>query len=152
MARALGADGIIYSGDNDEKMLEGIEDVVDRWGGKFFVTYESKGDKALAMHHRKGFSIVHLTMYGIPLQKKIKEIRKKKNVLIVVGGEKVWGNVYDQADYNIAVTNQPHSEIAALTLFLHEYFKGKELEKKFKGKIKIVPQDHGKKVVNNEKE
>ena len=64
----------------------------------------------------------------------------------MIGGEKVPGEVYGLADYNIAVTNQPHSEVAALAVFLHEYFSGKELDKKFRGRLKIVPQAAGKKI------
>ena len=55
--------------------------------------------------------------------------------------------IYALADSNIAVSSQPHSEVAALAVFLHEYFDGKELEKKFKNaKIRVVPQERGKKV------
>ena len=67
---------------------------------------------------------------------------------MIVGSEKVPAEVYQLADYNIGITNQPHSEIAALSVFLHEYFKGKEFGKKFKkSQIKIVPQERGKKVL-----
>ena len=82
------------------------------------------------------------------LHDEIEEIRKKtskKNVLIIVGGEKVPGEIYEEVDYNIAITNQPHSEVAALGIFLHEYFHGKY--RKFKdAKNKIIPQKHGKKL------
>jgi tRNA (cytidine56-2'-O)-methyltransferase len=88
-------------------------------------------------------------MYGMPYQKELPKIRKsKKNKLIVVGSEKVPPEVYQIADYNLSVTNQPHSEVAALALFLHDFFKGKELNKKFtKSKIKVVPQKCGKKTL-----
>ena len=40
------------------------------------------------------------------------------------------------------------SKEGALAIFLHEYFQGKELEKKFKGaKISIKPNARGKTVV-----
>ena len=88
-------------------------------------------------------------MYGLPVQTVIKKVRKRRNVLVVIGAEKVPGEVYRLADYNIAVTNQPHSEVAALAVVLHEYFKGKELGKKFaKAKLKIIPQERGKKVIS----
>ena len=46
------------------------------------------------------------------------------------------------------MTSQPHSEISALALFLHELFEGNELSLKFKdAKIMIVPQKRGKKVL-----
>jgi tRNA (cytidine56-2'-O)-methyltransferase len=87
-------------------------------------------------------------MYGIPIQNKIKQLRRS-NVLVIIGSEKVPGEVYGLADFNIAVSNQPHSEVAALAIFLHEYFRGKELNKKFSAaKLKIIPQERGKKVVH----
>lgn len=147
VARALGADAIIYSGDHDGNMIDGLKKTSKRWGGKFKIRYEAKWKKILNLHKKKGFCVVHATMYGLPLQKRIKEIRKKKKILFVIGGEKVPGELYSLSDYNIAVTNQPHSEVAALAIFMHEYFLGKELSKTFKGKINIVPQEKGKKVI-----
>jgi len=69
-------------------------------------------------------------------------------VLVIVGGEKVPFEVYQEMDYNIAVTSQPHSEISALAVFLDRLFAGKELEKGFSGATRaIVPQKCGKKIV-----
>ena len=142
-ARALGADEIILSGEKDQGILKSIQDIIDRWGGDFKVFYEKNWKSLL-----KSYEVIHLTMYGEPIQKQILKIRKsKKDKLIVVGSEKVPSEIYKLADYNIAVTNQPHSEVAALSIFLHELFQGKELNKKFKGKIKVVPQKIGKKVI-----
>lgn len=147
VARALGADFIIYSGDHDGNMIEGLKKTSKKWGGKFKISYEAKWKNIINNHKKKGFCVVHGTMYGLPLRKKIKDIRKKKKILFVIGGEKVPGELYTLSDYNIAVTNQPHSEVAALAIFMHEYFKGKELDKKFKGKINVIPQEKGKKVI-----
>ncbi len=147
VARALGADSIIYSGDHDGDMLNGLKETRKRWGGTFRINYEAKWKKIINSYKKRGFSIVHATMYGLPLQKKIRDIRKKRKILFVIGGEKVPGELYTLSDYNIAVTNQPHSEVAALAIFMHEYFKGKELDKNFKGQIKILPQEKGKKVI-----
>jgi predicted SpoU family rRNA methylase len=36
--------------------------------------------------------------------------------------------------------------VAALAIFLHEYFAGRELRKRFDGRLKIVPQEFGKKI------
>ena len=147
VSRALGADSIIYSGDKDSGMVEGVTKVVSQFGGNFSAAYEEKWKKVITEHKKNKFTIVHMTAYGMPLQDKIKDVRKHTNILVVVGGEKVPGEVYGLADYNIAVANQPHSEIAALALFLHEYFNGKELGNDFcNAKVKIVPQEHGKKL------
>jgi len=142
VARAFGAQKIIYSGDKDEKMMNSVKFVSNEWGGPFSVVYQKNWRKSVK--NFKGTK-VHLTMYGIPIQKKISDIKKKRNVLVIIGGEKVPGEVYQMVDYNIAITNQPHSEVAALGVFLHEYFQGRE--KKFKGaKLKIIPQEKGKRV------
>jgi len=146
VARAFGAEEIIFSGDKDTKMMNSIENVSDEWGGDFFVRYEKNWKKIV--EDFRGVKI-HLTMYGIPLQKKIKTIKKEGDLLVIVGGEKVPGEIYNITDYNIAVTNQPHSEIAALSVFLHEYMGEKYVEKKFKkARMKVVPQKRGKKVKN----
>ena len=143
VARALGADKIIYSGEYDKNLIESVNDVAKRFGGRFSASYEKNWRKAIA--NFKGIKI-HLTVYGLPVEKKIREIKKKKkNLMIIIGSEKVPGEVYKMADYNLSVTNQPHSEVAALSVFLHEYYKGKE--KKFpKAKIKIIPAERGKNV------
>lgn len=151
-ARALGADEAVLSGERDENILESVSDVAKRWGGKFKIRYEEKWKKIVSSF--KGVK-VHLTIYGMPLQEKIAQIREKsknRNLLVIVGGEKVPGEIYKLVDYNIAVTSQPHSEVAALAVFLHEYFEGRELEKKFPGaKLTVVPEEKGKNVLDSRK-
>ena len=147
-SRALGADEVIYTDDKDDAMLASVAEVAGKWGGKFKVSYVEDWKEPLKEAKKKKIKIVHLTMYGEPLQKKISAIRKEKNLMIAVGGAKVPGQMYIAADYNVAVGSQPHSEVAALAVLLHEYFKGKELAKKFpKAKLRIEPQASGKKVI-----
>jgi tRNA (cytidine56-2'-O)-methyltransferase len=88
-------------------------------------------------------------MYGLPVQDVIKQIKaSQRNKLIIVGGAKVPGVTYELADWNISVTSQPHSEVSALGIFLHELFEGHELPKNYgNAEKKIVPQAKGKKVV-----
>jgi len=148
-ARALGASEIIYSGENDEKMIDGINKTAQRWGGKFCARYDLEWKKCILSYKKKGYFVVHLTMYGIQAGSVMMKIRKQKKILLVVGGEKVHPEVYHLADKNIAVTNQPHSEVAALAVFLHECFLGKE-HKFSKARLRIVPQEKGKKVLNKE--
>ncbi len=86
-------------------------------------------------------------MYGINIDDCLDKIPKNKDVLVIVGSQKVPKNVFQLADLNIAITNQPHSEIAALAVFLDRLFQGKELKRKFKrAKIRVIPQERGKKV------
>ncbi len=143
VARAMGCSAIIYSGQRDKNLEESIKRVIEQWGGPFEIKYTEDWKKNIK--NFKGTK-AHLTVYGMPFQKNITKIRKsKKNLLVIVGGEKVPPEVYQAADLNLSITSQPHSEVAAMAIFLHEYFKGKELSKKFKkAKLKVIPQERGK--------
>ena len=147
VARAFGVEKIIINGEKDETPVKTLENVNARFGGNTAIEF-ANWKKTLKEHKRKGWKIVHLTMYGEKLLERIKKIRKEKKILVFIGAEKVPGKIYKIADWNISVGNQPHSEVAALAIFLHELWKGKELEKNFKkAKIKIIPQEKGKKVI-----
>jgi tRNA (cytidine56-2'-O)-methyltransferase len=86
-------------------------------------------------------------MYGQRLDDTITKIDKNQDILIVIGAEKVPPEMYQLSDYNVSVGNQPHSEVAALALFLDRFSNGKWIEKKFNGKLKIIPCNKGKKVL-----
>ncbi len=152
VARAFGGDGMVYSGEKDENFEESVKKVVENWGGKFFVKYEKNWKKFLTDF--KGIR-VHLTMYGINFQEKIPEIRKYlkngEDILIIVGSEKVHGEVYALADYNLAIGNQPHSEVGALAIFLYELSERKIKEGFENWKIRVIPQERGKKTINKRK-
>jgi len=153
VARAFGANGCIISGDYDPKILESMRSVCDKWGGPFECEYVEDWRKFIVEWRKQNKSlVVHLTMYGINIPDKIEELRIKLaegyNFLVIVGSEKVPRIVYELADYNIAIGNQPHSEVAALAVFLDWLYEGKELRREFLGaKQRIVPQERGKKVI-----
>ncbi|MEM2914672.1 MAG: tRNA (cytidine(56)-2'-O)-methyltransferase [Candidatus Bathyarchaeia archaeon] len=148
-ARAFGVDETFYSGQKDEKIEENIKKVNESWGESFEPQYTKNYKETIKQWRESGGEIVHLTMYGLPIQDVIHKIRESpKNKLIVVGGAKVPRAIYELADWNVSVTSQPHSEISSLSVFLHELYEGRELFRTFeKAKIKIIPQDKGKKVV-----
>ena len=53
--------------------------------------------------------------------------------------------MYELATYNVAITNQPHSEIAALAIFLEYLFQGAEFDRKFENaKVEIIPSKNKK--------
>lgn len=117
-ARQWGAEEVVYSGEKDNNMLESIEDIVDRWGGEFSVRYEDSWRPII--RDFDGVK-VHLTMYGERVNEnyeEIKELVEDEDLLVIVGAEKVPRWVYHNVDYNISVGSQPHSEIAALAVFL----------------------------------
>ncbi|MEM2520014.1 MAG: tRNA (cytidine(56)-2'-O)-methyltransferase [Nitrososphaerota archaeon] len=150
-ARAFGADKIIISGDRDERLIERLKKIVEKWGGDFNVEYEEDWRRSIRSWKEGGGKIIHLTMYGVNLPDIIEELRRcweENDVMIVVGSEKVPREVYVLADYNVAISNQPHSEVAAIAVLLDWLFQGKELSREFpNAKLKIIPQPCGKKVV-----
>ena len=145
-ARALGADAVWVS-TKDEALEKTIESVVGRFGGKFSLKTGVDWRKALKSWDGE---IVHLTMYGESLSKALPTL-KSKRLMIVIGAEKVPREVYDLAHRNISIGNQPHSEVAALAIFLDRYMDGKSLEKKTKGRLEIIPNPRGKTVIDRSK-
>ncbi len=143
VARAFGADSILITA-RDEKVEISIRGVVSRFGGDFDIKTGVSWKSVL--RNFSGFK-VHLTMYGIPVDEAAARVPRDRDLLVVVGAEKVPRDVYDMVDLNVAVGNQPHSEVAALAIFLDRYFQGEELKKDFNGKWKIIPQERGKKVI-----
>ena len=96
---------------------------------------------------KKGF-VCHLTMYGINIEDCLTRIPKNKDVLIVVGSQKVPKEIFKLSNLNIAIGNQPHSEVAALAIFLDRLFKGHGVKTDYKGsKMKVVPQERSKIVI-----
>jgi len=142
-ARAFGASGATYTGDRDPGLEESIGRVVSEWGGQFAFGFSGSWRRVISGWRVR---IIHLTMYGLPVREVIPEIRGEgSDVLVVVGGAKVPGEVYGLADWNVGVTSQPHSEVSALAVFLHELREGEELGLAFPGARKrVVPQARGK--------
>ncbi len=146
-ARALSASGAIYSGQKDGDLERRFQAIVSEWGGPFEVKYEESWKKVIKEWKKRGM-VCHLTMYGINVDDCLDKIRKNKYILVVVGSQKVPGEIFRLADFNIAIGNQPHSETAALAIFLDRLFEGKGLKREFEdAKMKVVPQEKGKKVV-----
>ncbi|MFC6753536.1 tRNA (cytidine(56)-2'-O)-methyltransferase [Halorubrum tibetense] len=72
-----------------------------------------------------------------------------RDLLVVVGGEKVPWALYERADFNVGVTNQPHSEVAGLAVFLDRLFEGTELDREWTdADRRVVPEATGKTVVD----
>ena len=145
VSRAFGADKILID-TLDKKIEETVFSTYTRFGGNFNI---KTGVKTKKIIDEWNGTIVHLTMYGEKLNQAIKKIDKKKDILVIIGAEKVPRYIYDIADFNISVGNQPHSEVAALAIFLDRITKGKWIDKKYNGKLEIIPCNKGKKVITN---
>ncbi len=113
-ARALGAERL-YLHPPDPAITERLRAVGRRWGGGFEVVGVSDW-RALV----RGYSgnVVHLSMYGLPIDRRIARLRRRSRLLLVVGGAKVPGELYRLADSNVAVGSQPQSEVGALAIAL----------------------------------
>jgi tRNA (cytidine56-2'-O)-methyltransferase len=141
-ARALGAERVIVS-ERDDRVVEGVRDVVKRFGGPFEI---ESGVPYRPLLKDASSTRVHLTMYGRPFQEVVPLIDRSRPVTVVVGAEKVPRDVYELADFNVAVGNQPHSEVAALAIFLHALQGEEAFAKRFEGELEVEPSDRGKKV------
>ena len=151
-ARALGADRLILES-NASGRKSTVTDITDRFGGPFEVEVTDS-----PLGHLRQFEgrIVHLTMYGLPVQDvedEIQSAHREGPLLVVVGAEKVPFEVYDRADWNVGVTNQPHSEIAGLAVFLDRLFEGRELDAEWDdADTRVIPQAAGKRVVDGKED
>ena len=154
VARAFGASGLVLADAVDDKVVESLRKVVENWGGNFEIIQGVNAKKFISEWKRKGGEIIHLTMYGLPVDYVISKIRNSnKDKLIIVGAEKVPIEYYKLADYNIAIGHQPHSEVAALAIFLDRLFEGRELYMTFgNAKIHVEPCEKGKKVIKKVEE
>jgi len=153
-SRALGASGFVLSDISDSKVKETVEKVKDCWGGSFMFEMGTSWKHVVKDWKAQNGVTVHLTAYGENIQTSdvLQRVRDtKKDVLVMVGSQKVPPNFFSEAvsDFNVAVGNQPHSECASLAIFLDRFFEGKFLGDDFcDAKRKIVPQVRGKRVVD----
>ena len=147
VARAFGADKIFID-EKDKKIENTVRSICKRFGGEFEIEVGINYKKLLK---RWSGTIVHLTMYGDELNKSIKKIDTNSDLLIIIGAEKVPPDIYQEANFNVAVGNQPHSEVAALAIFLDRYTREEWQRKRFNGEIKIVPSNKRKTVISKEK-
>ncbi len=153
VSRALGATRFLLAGDEDEDLFANVASVNERFGGEMQCEHVGGG-----LGWLKRFSqvdagdglpgvVVHLTMYGEPYRQVIPQIRRDRPVTVVVGGAKVPGDVFEHAHYNVAVGNQPHSEVAALALFMEAWYGEGGTERHFpNARLVIEPSARGKSV------
>lgn len=152
VSRALGCKKIFMT-DVDDEIKDTLKRVNKRWGGDndFDLEIIDNWKKTIKKWKENEGIVIHLTMYGEKINEKIDEIRTNepsKKILVIIGAEKVPKEVYYLSDYNIAIGNQPHSEIAALAIFLDRMFKGRQFDRFFEDEtMKIIPSEKGKNVI-----
>jgi len=145
-ARALGAKGI-YVDTEDLVLEENIRSVVSRFGGDYTIKTGVSWNQVIKNFNGK---VVHLTMYGQRADEAVAKIPKDEDIMVIVGAEKVPAEVYQRADFNVSVGNQPHSEIAAMAIFLYEFTGGVHLYEDRGGEMTVIPNERGKTVVHKQ--
>ncbi len=139
-ARAFLASKLFYSGDKDSSLEATVNKVTSQFGGSFQINHIEDPIKFITEKKNEDYLAVHLSIYGLTLNSVLKKIKFQKNILIIIGGEKVQPEIFQLADYNVSITQQPISEVSALAIFLHELTEGKELISKFRNaKIQVIP-------------
>jgi len=147
-ARAMGCSGMFLAS-KDKGIVQSIADVQSRFGGDFFVTDDIHWRSCINEWKAAGGIVVHLTMFGLNLPDIGAEISSRpEKILIVIGAEKVPGEVYELADYNLALSNQPHSEISSLAILLYYLYGDAGLTREFSNSLmRVIPCAHGKQVM-----
>ncbi len=150
VARAFGASKI-YMNEVNLEIKDTLNKINQTWGGNFEIKFISDWKKIIKEKKTNSVKIVHLTMYGENINKLASSLQKEENILIVVGAEKVPREIYDFADYNVAIGNQPHSEISALAVLLDRIQGGNQFLIKFENSVReIIPTKRGKNVIMKE--
>ena len=92
-------------------------------------------------------------MYGEPHEQAINQIPTDRPLAVVVGGAKVGKEYYEVCQHNVAVGNQPHSEVAALAVFMAAFLGGMPGAHQFSGgQLEIRPSVRGKDVLDHSEE
>lgn len=144
VARAFGADRILVD-THDAALEKTVRSLVRRFGGTFGIETGVAWRRTLTAFPG---TKVHLTMYGLPLDQVLPKLPHGGDLLLVVGAEKVPADLYRLADWNVAVGNQPHSEVAALAVFLDRLLDGEGIRRAFDGRLRVRPSARGKVVVD----
>lgn len=149
VARAFGATKI-YMNEINPEIKGTLQKINDDWGGSFEIEYNDNLKRVVKKKKFDSYKIVHLTMYGEGINEVQNELQNEEKVVIIVGAEKVPREIYELADYNVSIGNQPHSEISSLAIILDRIQNGKQFQKAFSNaKRRIIPTKHGKNVVIN---
>jgi len=147
VARAFGASKI-YMNEVNPEIKDTLDKVNKTWGGDFEISFIDDWKELVKRRKNDSARIVHLTMYGEDINDVESRLEKEQDLLIVIGAEKVPREIFDLADYNVAIGSQPHSEISALAVLLDRILKGKKFSTSFdEAQRKIIPTKQGKNVV-----
>ena len=150
VARAFGSSEMYYCGNEDDSLQSSIEKVNESWGGDFSISFVKSWKSFINKCKRENNFVILCTMYGknIPdIESELRSILNNQDIVIIIGSEKIPPELINLSDINVAISNQPHSEVAALAILLDRLFQGKQLDLKFtNSKLNIIPQKKGKSI------
>ncbi|MBP2172106.1 tRNA (cytidine(56)-2'-O)-methyltransferase [Methanococcus voltae] len=170
-SRALGASNIIFTS-GDKHVHGSVDRITESWGGDFQFKVADSWKSYVKEFKKNNGVVAHLTMYGENINEIMPEIigrvyptegtesnkcenqkEEPKNLLVIIGAEKVPREAYELADYNVSVGNQPHSEVAAIAIFLDRLTMGKNLYSEYEdATIRVIPCKNGKNVIMSDLE
>ena len=102
---------IYMTGVSNGSINDTVSSVSKRWGGRFKVEIIQDWKSLAKLGKRKVAKWLTLQCMASILMISLKGCAKKTSLLVIIGAEKVPQEAHDLADYNIAIGNQPHSEI-----------------------------------------
>lgn len=133
---------ITFVGRKDSRLSRYINAVNSKWGGKFKVKFVKSYNEALKSAAK--YTKVYLTRFGEPIQNKRSTLKTYKNILLIVTPHNETSKMHEMSSFNISVSSQPHCSAAAVAIFLHEFYDGRELAMHFENaKLKVVPGARG---------
>ncbi|HIM86384.1 MAG TPA: tRNA (cytidine(56)-2'-O)-methyltransferase [Candidatus Poseidoniales archaeon] len=143
-SRAFGAYRM-YLSKPDSRVIKTIDDVVSKFGGDFEVEPLSNPRKFAKNWEGR---LVHLTMFGLPFEDFEDKLKEEQSpLLFIVGAGKVPRWAFEYADYNISIGNQPHSEIAALSITLSRINQN-YVSQEFEGPLQVIPSSDHRKMID----
>jgi tRNA (cytidine56-2'-O)-methyltransferase len=141
-ARALGASEITIVGKKEPRLIRHMNGLNKKWGGRFKVQFAKNYKEVLTSMPK--YAKVYLTRYGMPLHDKSYTLKTYKNLVVIVTHKDEINPIHKLADFNVSISSQPHCSAAAVAIFLHEFYNGRELAMHFENaELKLVPQEHG---------
>jgi tRNA (cytidine56-2'-O)-methyltransferase len=128
----------------DAPLTARLDAVSRAWGGAFEVVPTPDWRRAVRAFDG---SVVHLTMYGLPLERVLPRLRRARHLLVVVGGAKVPPELYRLSSVNVAVGHEPHSEVAAVAVLLERLLGVPGPVGAGAAPRRVLPRARGKRVV-----
>jgi len=138
-SRALGASEITFIGKKDARLVNYINRMNSKWGGKFKVSFAKSCEEFLKTSDKA--IKIYLTRYGTSFQEKSAMISTYKRIVLIVTDKEDVDYINKISDFKISITSQPHCRAASIAVFLHEYYKGRELAMHFENAAYKISQN-----------